>query len=277
VTRPRGRRVARGAVAAACLLVLAACGPGWSPIDPAYGGAFVTTEGTDVYGMTVSNGLVTVYAPTSNTGSNTRALFWQAATADSADQETCATWRDNTGDSRQQGAALRVRSTPDRTTAITVTNNILYGARWGFNIHVMDTAAATPIYKIGGVILEEVFRPGGSTSNDVEPLPWRMCARVVGSVVSFIVWPLSHPEPAWDDPRYGTSVTLPAGWDAPGRPGWYIGHLSPGESVGYDLLTTAVIGTTAQAGVSSTSASGGVVGPEPTLPPRAPTWVPDAP
>jgi len=54
------------------------------------------------------------------------------------------------------------------------------------------------------------------------------------------VWPTSQPQPAWGTPGAGGSTTLPAGWDAPGIPGFYIGHLPAGDSVGY---TDIVIST----------------------------------
>jgi hypothetical protein len=98
-----------------------------------------------------------------------------------------------------------------------------------------------------------------------------MCARAVGSVVSFIVWPLADPQPAWGDPRYGGSVELPAGWDLEGRPGWYIGHLEPGDKAGFEDLTTAAVSSSAAS--SSQSAGTRVAGP----PPRAATWVAEAP
>jgi hypothetical protein len=109
-----------------------------------------------------------------------------------------------------------------------------------------------------------------------------MCARVVGDTVSFIVWPLRDPEPAWNDPKYGGSVTLPAGWSQPGIPGWYVGHLEPGDSVGFTDMSTADVGqppptTTTTTPQSPDQAEADVVAPEPTTPPRAPTWIPRAP
>jgi hypothetical protein len=257
-----GRRTAR-ALGIAALVVAAACQPGWTPLAAGYQGAFITPEGKDVFGLTVAGTAVTMKAPTTNTGGNTRAVFWREGAVDTADQEVCATWVSHSGVDRQEGVALRVRSAQGRTRAITVTNNVVYGARWGFNVHVMDSGSSTPHIKIGGFLLEEVFRPDGPGTTRLPPHPWRMCARVVGSVVSFIVWPTTHAEPAWDDARYGGSVTLPTGWTAVGKPGWYAAHLRPGESMVYDDLTTRAMTGTAAA--------------EPTVAPRAPTRVLEAP
>jgi hypothetical protein len=261
------RRLATALGAGVLLAVTAACGPEVSPLDPSLGAAFLTSEAQDKYGLTLADGVVTASAPATNTGGNTRIAFWQAADAASLDQQTCATWVNAQSELQQQGAALRVRSVNGRTTAITITDNILYFARWNFNVHVMDSGAEQPFRRIAYFDLSDAFRtqPGAF---DTWPYPWRMCARVVGDTVSFIVWPLKDPEPAWDDPKYGGSVTLPAGWDQPGNPGWYVGHLEPGDSVGFTDLATADVGQQRRAGS---------VGREPTTPPRDPTWVPQAP
>lgn len=268
------RRLA--AAVGVCVAVLAACGPSVSPMDPTLGAGILTPEGVDTYALTVSNGLVTATAAETNTGQNTRVAFWQLADQPSIDQETCATWVNARGVLQQPGAALRVRSTNGRTTAITVTNNIFYGARWAFNVHVMDSGASPQFRQIGSFDLSEVFRPGGPTTLDLPPYPWRMCTRVVGDTVSFVVWPTTtHAEPSWDDPRYGGSVTLPAGWGQAGQPGWYVGHLEARDSAGYTEMSTAVISPEPPPSAARTSSD--VVEPEATTPPREPTWIPSAP
>jgi hypothetical protein len=285
-----------------CVALVASCAAAAiTPLDASLRAGILTPEGSDTYGLTVANGVLTAAAPATNRGANTRVAFWQGADPASTDQQTCSTWVDAHSDFQQQGAALRVRSVAGRTTAITVTNNIYFGARWAFNVHVMDSGAARPFHQIGAFDLSTVFRPGGPTTVAVPPYAWRMCARVVGDTVSFIVWPLGHPEPAWDDPRYGGSVVLPAGWHRSGNPGWYVGHLEPGTSVGFTDMSTADVGsppatttttttgspTTTTAPTTTTTtptatavpipADEGVVAPEPTTPPREPTWIPRDP
>jgi hypothetical protein len=258
------------------LLAAAACGPEVTPLDPSLGAGILTGEAQDHYGLTVADGVVTASTPETNTGGNTRIAFWRVADPASTDQQTCATWNHARGDLYQPGAAMRVRKANGRTTAITVTNNIWYGARWAFNVHVMDSGAQQPFRQIASFDLSEAFRtaPGAYT---VWPLPWRMCARAVGDTVSFIVWPLRDPEPAWDDPRYGGSVTLPAGWGQPGIPGWYVGHLEPGDSMDFTDLATADVGQPPPTTTTQPQAQADVVAPEPTTPPREPTWIPRAP
>lgn len=266
------------------VVVMTACAPGVAP-TPALvarveaadglGAGILTPDGGDRYQLSLVDGVVRAAAPETNAGGNTRVGFWQSSSAWTADQQSCATWVDSESDLQQQGAALRVRTVGGRTTAITVTNNIYFYARWAFNVHVMDSTARERFRQIASFDLSEVFRPGGSTTYDVPPYPWRMCARVVGDTLSFIVWPLSHPEPSWDDPRYGGSVRVPAGWEAAGTPGWYVGHLEPGASVGFSELATAVVAP----GPTPYRPRGdaGVVAPQPTTPPADPTWIARAP
>jgi len=266
--RTTRRRSARLLVAAAAVvLIAAACHPAVDPLDPSLGAGILTPDGHDRYGLTVADGRVTAAAPASNAGSNTRVAFWRMADPATVDHQSCATWVNPRGRFHQEGAALRVRSVNGRTTAITVTNNFVYGTRWVFNVHVMDSGAQPRFRQIGQFDLSQVFRP-------LPPFPWRMCARVQGGTVSFIVWPLTHAEPSWDDPRYGGSVRLPSGWQAAGRAGWYVGHLEPGDSVRFADLTTAEVTPQAQA---SGRAGADAVAPELTTPARRPTWIPRAP
>jgi hypothetical protein len=265
-------RASRAAVVVMGVIALVACqptpppGPRVAPLDPSLEAGILTPEGSDSYGISVVGDLIEASAPATNTGTNTRVAFWRVADPVSLDQETCATWLDYPASTRQLGAVLRARSSGGRTVAITVTNNIIYWARWGFNVHVMDSAMSPPFQKIGGFELREVFYPNDDVTLS-PPHPWRMCARVVGDVVSFIVWPLSHPQPAWGDPLYGGSVTLPEGWGDPGKPGWYVGHLSPGEVAGFGDLTTADLAVTEPPPEAEAVAAEA----------RDPTWIAQAP
>ena len=142
-------------------------------------------------------------------------------------EQSCATWSSESSNINQEGAALRISEAADGAgRAITVTKNVYFHAGWIFNVHVWDTATTGVGTQIGSFDLSSVFRPGGSQV----PLPWNLCARVVGPTVSFIAWPATEQPPAWDDATHGGSVTLPNGWDSVGAAGWYIGHLQPGDS-----------------------------------------------
>jgi len=168
------------------------------------------------------------------------------------------TWSDEQGSLVQEGVALRIVPAENGDVrAITVTKNVRLGLFFIFNVHVWDSTAETPFTQVGGANLEDVFL----TESGLAPLPWRLCARVIGTKLDFKAWPIAAPEPAWNDGRYGASLTLPEGWNAPGYAGWYVGHLESGGSVRYsDMGTWKYVVADPTTTSSSTS----------TPPPRAP-------
>jgi hypothetical protein len=229
-----GLRRAKVAVVGAACAVLAACNL-IDPLDPSLGAGFITTEHDDDYGITLLDpaepaGPTVSAAPTTNEGGNTRGVFWPVDGPSVADQQSCVAW-DEPDAFSQQGIALRTSSEDGTTRAITVTKNIWYYASWVFNVHVMDSANPDqPFIGLLGVDLEDVLVRDDRT---LAPLPWHLCARVVGDQVSFKVWPADESEPEWMDGVHGGGVSLPDGWDEPGVPGWYVGHLRPGVSTTY--------------------------------------------
>lgn len=195
--------------------------------------ARLTVDGGDVYTSgSTATGMITT-APATNTRSNLRMVGFKKTSPNSVDQESCATWVEgNAGDS-QPGVALRIAATPTRVRAITVTNNILYGVRWVFNIHLGDSAAKANMVAVASKAVDWTS----------EPLPWRFCARARGQVITMKVWPVdgSTLEPTWDDPAYTASATVPADWVYAGRPGWYTGHLRAGQRIVYTDLAVAAL------------------------------------
>jgi outer membrane protein assembly factor BamB len=197
----------------------------------------LTHERLDRFSISDAEGVVTSSAAGKNKGGNSRLVFWRGTDASAADVESCATWTSQSRVLNQQGIALRARTSDGNLTAITVTKNVYFGAEWIFNVHVWDTSEPQPATQIAGFNLEATFRPQGN----LVPLPWRMCARAVGTTVSFVVWPTSIEQPAWDDPAYGGSVTLPDGYADAGAAGWYFGHLQKNDAVAYtDLSVTPI-------------------------------------
>lgn len=196
--------------------------------------AVLTPDGPDNYRF-VSAPANTAAASIDSAGGNLRQLFWPADNPVLADTESCAIWGAETGPLVQQGAALRIVQNGSRIRAITVTKNIYFNATWIFNFHVWDTAQSPAFTPIGATNLSSLLVHAGV----VTPLPWRFCARAIGSKLEFKVWPVAEPlEPAWGDPSHGGSVQLPAGWSAPGRAGWYIGHIQPGNTAVFTDLAT---------------------------------------
>jgi hypothetical protein len=192
--------------------------------------AVLTPDGFDRYEYSgnASSTVVTVRAPRTNRSGNLRTVFWPADAPVRADGTSCATWRAASGEIVQPGAALRIA--PGRSggvVALTVTKNVMFGADWGFNVHIWDSGRGTS-RALGIFDLREEFRR--------RPFPWRLCARTLGDRLEFKVWPLAEQPPPWGDARHGGSLTLPADAPRAGRAGWYAGHLQPGMAVSFAEL-----------------------------------------
>lgn len=190
----------------------------------------ITRDGSDRYEFVDKGAGLRVTAPSSNRGSNLRVVAVKNSTATSADQTSCVTWDGPVSSKIQPGIVLRAQLEADRTRAIMVTNNIWVGARPVMNVHLADTNASPAYTQIAALNLSGGLGP----YQDLNPLPWRFCARVAGSTVTVKAWSIpAHPaEPSWTDPTYTAAVRLPTGAVSTGKPGVYLGHLMPGETNG---------------------------------------------
>ncbi len=234
---PPTRRWALAAALALLPVALGACLPpptvlpSPGPGVPTWVVAAVTAEPHAGYRYEPTETAMRVTGLASDTAGGTRHLFWRHALPAFRDGQSCATWADERGSMVQFGAALRIRNDDGRIRAVTVTRNIVFGAKWGFNLHTWDTARAGRAYEaVGGVFVEDL-RVGDLGH---VPLPWRVCVKAEGARVTFKVWPLTEPDPGWGDPRRGGTFELPAGWAFEGKAGFYVGHLEEG---GHALFT----------------------------------------
>ena len=169
--------------------------------------------------ITTGEQAIVARAPSTNVGENLRIYGIADDAPESLDQRACVTWSAGIDQIAQPGIALRVRTDGDRVRGVLVTNNILFGARWGFNIQVTDSAAPTPITKIGTLWVD--------WAND--PLPWRLCARVVGSTVTVKLHAAVCPDFAVAVHCTGVS---PTGNSVPGRGVQATAAASPTLAVG---------------------------------------------
>jgi hypothetical protein len=218
------------AVAAGCKMAVQTYGPtDTSSIDH----AVLTADGTDSYAYASAPANVAVSA-VDTSSDNLREVFWPADGPSVGDSQSCATWSAETDMYLQQGAALRIVQNGSDTRAITVTKDIWMGGVWIFNFHVWDSSQSPPYLNFGHTDLHDLLVHDGV----VTPMPWHFCARVIGEVVEFKVWTGDELEPAWGDATHGGSATLPAGWDAPGETGWYVGHLKSNDSAIFSDLST---------------------------------------
>jgi hypothetical protein len=174
-------------------------------------------------------------APASNhAASNLREVLWPAGLAARAGEQSCATWASQSDDRAQEGIALRITDVNGDVRALTVTKNVIYGVWWDFNVHTWDSASAQPFTQIAQFDYSAVVITRGSTET---PFPWRACARVAGSVLTFKLWvPALEAEPSWSDPVFARTAAVPAGYLNAGQAGWYIGHIPAGGIVTYARL-----------------------------------------
>ena len=201
-------------------------------VPPSPESATLTAEGFDTYSWSTAGRSLTVQANLANRGSNLRSVWWSPTEQMSRDQQSCVTWRRNTGVEVQPGVALRIRRRDGEVRAITVSNNVWAGNRAGWNLHTWIARSGQPTeFQLVGQV-----RSLSGLSDDplqLPPLPWRICGRVVGPTVELKVWASRARQraPRWGDKRFGAAFALPPGWNLPGVPGGYTGHLEPGSQV----------------------------------------------
>ena len=198
--------------------------------------AVLTPDGPDSFLFTRFRGALTVAAAPGNTGGNLRDLVWPQDSPAVTDSESCATWTSATTDAAQEGLALRIADNGPALRAITLTKNVIYQIYWVFNVHVWNSVSSTPYRQIAQFDLESLLLPNGT----LEPFPWRVCARVVGTTLSMKIWfPDQMAQPSWKNPTYVfTTDAIPTEYVYPGATGWYAGHIPPAGSLTYSSLST---------------------------------------
>lgn len=223
---PSNQRPISKLIAVAALVLLAACQPASGDFDGwRYG--VVTFDGEDSYSMSGTSSSASFTAPTSNTSANLRFVGTKTSAASTQNHTACATWSGNDSTIIQPGVAVRTQISGERRRAITLTNNVYLGARGLWNVHYADSAAATPMSALGSFDFSAALE--GMTSAEVSP-PWRFCLRAEGTTITAKVWPAGITEPSWTDSKYSKTMVVASSYVFSGQPGWYMGHLSPGES-----------------------------------------------
>lgn len=221
-------------LAAVLAVALAACKP--APVietDPGtiWQPEVLTNDAGDQYQLAGDRTSATVTAPASNAAGNTRIAWTVAWAPATVDHGSCATWSSATVDGNQQGLLLRWNG----TTGITVTKGVWASVNTVVNVHVWDLGRGVDDGRFTQVAQFPLTGIGWPSARPA-PLPWRMCASAVGDTVRFKVWPTARPEPADGDPCCTGTTTVALTGE--GRPGWYAGHLRPGDAVTYTDLTT---------------------------------------
>lgn len=235
-------------------LTAAACNPVFGTVSGPVRHATLTSPSGETYAYQGEDGIITATVDPQSTDGNIREVFWNTADPYGADQQTCTTWGttalsayfdDPQKRPLQPGLAMRIAPTTDGSgvRAITVTENVWYGAVWIFNVHVWDSTSDQPFTQLAGFDLRDIVgwmyvQSDGTQHSTVKPPPWHVCARTQADQFSFKVWTQDTPEPAWTDPTHVFTVTLPDGWDYPGYSGNYIGHMHAGQWATFSGFTT---------------------------------------
>jgi len=201
----------------------------------------VLTPGPERYVLSTEPGrAVTVRArppaASADPSGNRRQVLVRSGARPSRDQTACATWVGQSASTNQEGLAVRVGIGPgDRLRAVTVTKNTYGAYDWVFNLLTWDSRRPGDAWRgIGQFDMSGVV----SAQLQLLPFPWRVCLRAEGRAVGFKVWlPDREPEPSWSDAEHTGWARVTRGFVRPGVPGWYVGHLLPGDKISYAAMT----------------------------------------
>jgi hypothetical protein len=174
-----------------------------------------------------SSGTVIVSA-SSLTSGNDREFFYSTTSATYADSSACLTISGTSP--AQPGIAFRITDKNNVTTAVTVTENVFGSSAYNdFNVHTWNTSLS-PAYSLVSQVTIHAL------PSSPQPEPLNLCAEITGVVLQFVVW-TSGTQPAWGDPTWGGSVTLPSNVPTSGYTGFFAGHIPAGTSATYSNLT----------------------------------------
>lgn len=242
-------RAIGGMLVVAALVVLTGCDPVIGSVSGPVRHAPLTSATGETYLFSGSRDVVFAQPGRPASDINVREVFWYSDSKYAADQEVCTTWNTvaavpSTG-LLQPGVALRIAPvTADNKgiKAVTLTQNVYFGAIWLFNVHLWNSLdRAHPFTQVAQFDLSRTVGSlihGGVFDPSMVPAPWHVCARASGRVFSFMVWTGSNPQPSWSDASRVQSIALPQGWDHPGYAGGYIGHLHPGQAAAFTGIST---------------------------------------
>lgn len=228
----KAQHVAAGTLLAA--LALAGCEPSATTTPGSEFDAFGLTtdyfnDVPDTLNVAGTARFVTVAAPSTNQGTNTRIGFVHHGAPISQNQEICTEWSGTTKMGTQPGQMLRWNG----LDGIGFTQNIYGGVYDVVNLHVWN--ANEPHF----TFVAQWKVTGLDGPMGLKPYPWTMCAKVVGDQASFKLWPSNELEPAYGDVAYSGQATINVMHT--GSPATYNGHTAPGEVMAYKYLRETVL------------------------------------
>lgn len=183
-------------------------------------------------------GRLFVTAPSTNQArSNLRKVYWPAVDKKARNTQACATWVGENSRLNQEGLAARINSTADKTTAVTLTKNVIYDVHWVFNVHTWDSSnTEKPFTQIAQFDMSKAVM---NEIGNYQYMPWRVCLRTVDSTVTMKIWfPQLMSEPSWTDKTYTAKASgvIPESHLASGNTGWYAGHVPASGNMQYANL-----------------------------------------
>ena len=200
----------------------------------------------DTFSLVDAAGTVTSSAAATNAAGNTRLLFWPSTAQPSLDQQSCDTWSaqtpaNGTVNIIQEGVSLRTATTAGVTRSITVLKDVYDYGNSDFFVALWDSQIPKDGFiSLGMFDLSAVFGTPGKLVRSPGP-----SARARSATRSSSRSGHGRRRAGVGDPLYGGTVTIPvadlATWDAPGVPGWYVGHLGAGQSAVFTSLSTSVL------------------------------------
>jgi len=245
----RRTRALAGVLLAVTLVGLSGCDPVIGTVSGPVRHAALTSDTGMAFRYAGGRDVVFAQPGSPSWDTNVREVLWYADAKYAADQQACMVWNTvasvpSTG-LLQPGVALRIAPvTADNRgiRAVTVTQNIYFGAIWLFNVHVWNSLdRAHPFTQIAQFDLSSIVGSllvNGRYDPSMVPAPWHVCARADGSTFRFKVWTGGGAPPSWNDASHVFTTSLPAGWDFPGYAGAYLGHLHPGQAAAFSAIAT---------------------------------------
>ena len=234
------RRIVRGAAPIVLASVMLGGCNMWYIVDPHFTAVTISTAHRDVFVLAYDarSCSVDVSAPSVNTDSNNRGVFWPTRQHPVRDGETCARWTDEDHATKvaaniQEGAALRVRTNRDGSLdAITVTRNVWLDGLVDLQREHVARHRHLPPGPHDGVGCKPARRLRGLPETPLEALrQGRRCQVELRRLAA------GGARPAYGDATHGGTITLPPNEVFAGHFGVYVGHLAPGQSVDYDEMT----------------------------------------
>lgn len=192
------------------------------------GSASLTKDGA---AYAASAGRASLTVENRRSGPNQREIHWAVSRPDVADSSACATWRSGVGLS-QDGFAFRIAGHTGSYRAVVLERNVYGHSFTAFRVIYF----ADGRFDVEPAVVD--LSPYLATSNGTDVYPLRVCARLVGSRLSFAVARGDAPMPPLGTQGQGGTFRLRhTAVPTRGGTGIYVAHVPRGTSAVIDSIT----------------------------------------